>query len=58
MPTQLRPNLRAEPVHTGLCTGVQPSALSANVRTELWPLLQPLCAQHAVLAVLWRLPAT
>ncbi|MGH3939241.1 MAG: radical SAM protein [Pseudonocardiaceae bacterium] len=32
-------------------------ALSSNVCTELWSIVQPLYAQHAMLAVLWRLRA-
>ncbi len=39
MPAELRPNLRAEPLRTGLCTDVRTSALPSNVCTELWPLL-------------------
>jgi hypothetical protein len=56
LPAQLRPDLRAEPVRTGVCTVVQPSALSSNMRTKLRSILQPLRTQHAVLAVLWWLP--
>ncbi|MGH3773241.1 MAG: hypothetical protein ACRDRW_17905 [Pseudonocardiaceae bacterium] len=57
MQTQLWPDLRTEPVLTRVRTGVQSGALPSNVCAKLWPLLQPLCTQRTVLAVLWWLRA-